>query len=329
MLILTQADITRELRMADCIAVMRAALAARARGESRQPLRSVLDVPPHGVLLLMPGALPGAIGAKVLTAFAHKDSTPFDAHEGAVLLFDEDNGHLLAILDATAITAIRTAAVSAVATDALALPDASILAVLGTGVQAISHIEAMLAVRPLTEVRIWGRTPARAEALARAAAQRYDVAFHAVHDARAATTNAHVICTVTSSPVPILHGSWISPGAHINAVGAYTRITRELDTAAVQRARFYVDSRESALGEAGDLLLPIEEGAVSAQHIIGELGDVLIGRAEARTNAEQVTIFKSLGLSIEDVACAQYLYARCSGGRAGLEIDFGGLRAQP
>ncbi|WP_242346794.1 ornithine cyclodeaminase family protein [Anaeromyxobacter terrae] len=328
-LILSQQDVTALLPMQECIEVMAEALGALSRGEAHLPLRSLVPYPDgRGLLAVMPGFYDavGALGAKVITVVSGNEGTAFDSHQGAVLLFEARHGSLRAILDGSAITAIRTAAVSAVATRALARPDAGDLALLGSGVQAARHLEAMKLVRRLRRVRVWSRDPEHARRFAAREGARHGLAIEAVPDAREAVAGADLVCTVTSSRTPVLAGAWLSPGAHVNAVGAALAAARELDTEAVRRARLFVDRRESAEGEAGDYLIPLAEGAITPDHLRGELGEVLLGRVPGRTSADEITVFKSLGLAIEDLAAAEHVNARARATGRGLRVELGGLR---
>ena len=323
--------------MRDCIDAMGEALRGMAQGAALQPLRSVYRLPgaspgaspgTSGVLATMPGALRdlGALGVKVLTVFPQNHGTPFDSHQGVVLLFEADHGQLIGILDATAITAIRTAAVSAVATQALARTDAGDLAILGTGTQADRHLEAMALVRPLRRVRVWSRNPASVSAFVDRARREQQIDVEGCDTAEKAVAGADLICTVTSASSPVLRGAWLRPGTHVNAVGACLPESRELDTDAVHRSRLFVDSRESALKEAGDVLIPLREGAIGQDHIVAELGDVLAGTAAGRRTPEEVTLFKSLGLAIEDLAAAQRAHRNALAAGRGVTLELGGLR---
>lgn len=326
-LVVNQREVRRLLPMADCIDLMGETLGALARGEGHQPLRNLMRLPSgKGLLGMMPAALGNgaALGIKVLTVFLANHGTEFDSHQGAVLLFEGEHGSLQAVLDASAVTAIRTAAVSGLATRLLARDDAATLAILGAGVQALTHLEAMLTVRPVKQVRIWTRTEAHAREFATRAASRFPVPIAAVASAEDAVRGADLICTVTSAREPVLHGSWLKPGCHINAVGSSVPTTRELDTAALQRARLFVDRRESTLNEAGDFLIPRKEGAIGEDHIVAELGEVLAGRAAGRRGPDEITLFKSLGLAIEDVASAQFVVRRAHQTGAGTAVEFGG-----
>ena len=326
-LIVSQEEVEQLLPMAECIDVMADALAATARGDALLPLRQVLRL--HGgadAFALMPAVLGGSIGAKVISVFPGNDATPYESHIGVVLYFDDTNGRLLAIIDASSVTGIRTAAVSGLATRLLALPGASTLALLGAGVQAMKHLEAMLAVRPIATVRIWSRSASSRARFVTWAADRLGVEVTPCGSAEAAVRGAEIVCTVTSSRVPVLEGKWLSPGAHVNAVGASLASARELDTDAVVRSRVYVDRRESALNEAGDLLIPRDEGAIDHSHIVGEIGQLVTGDVAGRATDGEITLFKSLGLAVEDVASARFIYRRALDSGAGTWLTIGGLR---
>jgi ornithine cyclodeaminase len=267
-----------------------------------------------------------ALGAKIISVFPGNDATPYDSHIGVVVLFDADVGRLLAIMDASSITAIRTAAVSGLATRLLSRPDASDLAILGSGTQAMTHLDAMRCVRDIKRVRVWSRGPTRARDFARRAAARFHCQVDVADSALQAVEGAHIVCTVTASRTPVLEGAWLSPGTHVNAVGASIPSARELDTEAVRRAYLYVDRRESALAEAGDVLVPISEGAITAAHIRGEIGDLLLGDAPGPESGDNITLFKSLGIAIEDLASAQYLYKRAVATESGTWVAIGGMR---
>jgi ornithine cyclodeaminase len=328
-LVITQRDVPSLLPMKECVDVMAEALRATSRGDAVLPLRSMVWLPDRsGLLGLMPAYLgsPRTLGLKVVSVMPGNHGTEYDSHQGVVLLFDIAHGSLLTVIDATSITAIRTAAVSGAATRLLAREDAGDLAILGSGVQARTHLEAMSAVRPLRRVRVWSRDSGRASAFAERESRRFACPVEAVEDARAAVSGADLICTTTSSREPVLRGDWIAPGAHINAVGACFAAWRELDTRAVLRSRLYVDLRESALHEAGDILIPIAEGAIGEDHIVGELGEALLGTAPGRRTPEEITLFKSLGIAVEDLAAAHTIYRTALERGAGTALDLGGQR---
>lgn len=282
-----------------------------ARGQAELPLRQVMRLPDsRNVFALMPAhsAALGAVGAKLITVFPGNHADGADSHQGAVLLFDAGRGALRAIMDASSITAIRTAAVSAVATRLLAR-DARTLAIFGSGVQARTHVAAMLAIRRFDEVRVWSRTTAHAETFANEVKARHGIRVTVSVRPDQAAFGADVVCTVTSSQEPVLRGAWLAPGMHVNAVGASVPGARELDTDAIRKARVFVDRRESALAESGDLLTPMRAGVITADHIVAELGELLTGAA-GRRSPDEITVFKSLGLAIEDLACARFLDQR-------------------
>ncbi len=328
-LIINQSEVRALLSMKACIDLMAEAFTALARGEVLNPLRRGLLLPDkRGILGLMPGYMDsiGMMGAKVISVFPEQREAEYDSHQGVVLLFEAERGRLLSIIDASEVTAIRTAAVSAVATRWLAREDAGDLAILGSGVQAHRHLEAMFLVRPIKRVRVWSRTPEHAQTFAARAARRYDRPIQAVPTAEDAVRGADLICTTTSAREPVLMGDWLTPGAHINAVGSSVPYARELDTKAIVQSRLFVDCRESALHEAGDFLIPRQEGAIDETHIQGELGEILLGHIQGRRSPEETTIFKSLGLAIEDVAAGSYLYRQAIERGAGTWIELGGQR---
>jgi len=311
------------------MAAMREALMALARGEAILPLRQALRLPDgRGVFAVMPAYLGtcGAIGLKAITVFPANHGTEYDSHQGAVLLFEGERGRLLAVMDASSITAIRTAAVSGVATRLLARQDACELAILGAGVQARTHLEAMRIVRPIRRVRVFSRDGARVRAFAEEAAKRHGIAVEPAPTAQDAVAGADIVCTVTSSPEPVLKGEWLATGAHINAVGASLPHCRELDTTAVVRSRLFVDRRESALNEAGDFLIPKREKAIGDDHIQAEIGEVLLGQQPGRHSNAEITLFKSLGLAVEDVAAAHLVYRSAERTGAGAWVELGGSR---
>ena len=329
MLILSQADVDRLLPMSACIDVMAATLASLARGEAILPLRTVILIPDStDAFAVMPGYLgsPKTFGAKIITVYPGNHGTEFDSHQGAVLLFDPDNGSLAAVLDATSITTVRTAAVSAVATRLLARARASRLAIIGSGVQAHAHLEAMCAVRPIRSLRVWSRNTEHARALVKVAHDKFELDADVAPTAPDAVRDAEIVCTATSARQPVLNGDWLTPGTHINAIGASQASARELDSAAVVKSRLYVDRRESALKEPGDILVPLHDGDIGPEHIVAEIGELLIGRGEGRRNDQDITLFKSLGLAVEDLASASYVYTEALRVGAGVQVELGGAR---
>ncbi len=328
-LVINQDEVRRLLPMRDCIGLMAEALRTLARDDGVQPLRTATWLPNRcGLIGLMPGYLgePQVLGVKALTVFPGNHGTVYDSHQGAILLFDVEHGQLEAIIDATQVTAIRTAAVSAVATNSLARDDATTLAILGTGTQARTHLEAIQLVRDLKIVRVWSRNHDAARRFAECESARHNLKIEPMRTARDAVDTADIICTLTAATEPILCGDWISPGAHINAVGACVANARELDTQAVVHARLFVDRRESTLNESGDFLIPKAEGAIDDDHILGELGEVLIDCASGRTSPQEITLFKSLGLAVEDLAAAHHIFNEAKSGGGGTMVKLGGKR---
>jgi ornithine cyclodeaminase len=313
------------LTMEACIPVMEEVLADLSAGRAEMSLRQVVPLDKPNLLGLMPGFLRknGVAGAKLISVFPHNHVSGSPSHQGAVTLFDTQTGTLLAVVDGRAITAVRTAAVSAAATRALAREDSAVLAILGTGEQAASHLEAMLQVRPIRQVRIWSRTSGKARRfIEEQAGVLQGVEASAAASVREAVEAADIICTVTASTEPVLEREWVQAGAHINAVGACRAPDRELDSALVAASRLYVDRMESARNEAGDYLIPLQERVIPDTHIVGELGELLEGRIEGRTGSGEITLFKSLGLAIEDLAAAHYIYNQAVLQQKGADIPW-------
>ena len=325
MLILSEAEVRALLPLEQVIPLMEDALRAFSTGAVLQPVRQALRIAPYdGYLGLMPAHLraPGgeALGAKAVTFYTGNAGRGLPTHMAVILLWEPTTGTPLAMMDGRLITELRTAAVSAAATKALAAPEAGVLALLGAGVQARSHLAALRIVRPLRAVRVWSRTPERRRTFAGEMSDR-DLSITVCETPEAAVRGADLIVTATSSPGPVLRGRWVTPGAHINAVGAPRPDWRELDGEAVAMARVFVDSRAAAIVESGDVIQALQEGAIEEDHIRGEIGDVFAGRLPGRTGPEEVTLFKSLGMAVEDVAAAAYVHALARERGAGREID--------
>jgi len=326
MLILNYDQVKQLLPMRECIDVMADALSALARGEAEMPLRTIFrpkDV--HGVMAMMPSFRRGNVplfGLKAICVFPDNAALGKDAHQGGVLLFSGETGELLAVVNASAITEIRTAAVSAVATRALAREDASELAIIGAGVQARSHLEAVVSVRPIKRARIAARRFQKAQSFVAEMRSKFAFEITATPTSEEAVRDADIIVTATTSYTPVVQREWISPGSHINAVGTYSFKARELDTATVADATLFVDRRESALNEAGDYVIAAAEGAFGPEHIRAELGEVLIGSHAGRTSNDEVTVFKSLGLAVEDLASAAHVYEKAKQQQAGSWVEF-------
>jgi len=314
--ILDEHDVRRLLPMEECIDVMEAALASLARGELHNPLRFVVRPPGESSLLgLMPAHRSAPLplySLKTVAVFPENSARGLDPHQGFVALFDGTTGETRAVMNAGAITAVRTAAVSGVATRALARKDAKTLAILGAGFQAAAHLDAMRAVRDFDRILMWSRTPGRA------------AAFDGVEEAATAeqaVRDADVVVTATSAVEPILERVWLKAGAHVNAIGSSIPTTRELDTATMVEGSLFVDRRESTINEAGDYLFPFREGAITPEAIRGELGEVLIGSVEGRRSEDELTVFKSLGLAVEDLAAAEYVLQRAEAENAGSVVS--------
>jgi ornithine cyclodeaminase len=290
-------ELARLLPMAAAIDAVEAAFGAGSLPEA--PLRSNLDTA-DGSLLLMPATGPQGAGVKLVTLTPSNPERGLPFIHAAYALFEAGTQALRAIVDGAALTALRTGAVSGLATRYLARPDARRLAIFGAGVQARSHLEAMRAVRPIEDVLVISRTPERAESLVReAVAAGLDARVGEPSD----VGSADLVCTCTTSSSPVLDGGLLAPGAHVNAVGAYTHETREVDTTGVRRAKVVVETREAAMAEAGDLLLAIDEGAIGPEHVLADLSQV-VGGASVRTSDEDVTLFKSVGVAFEDLVVA-------------------------
>ena len=302
------------LPMATCIDLLTSLHAAISRGEVQLPLRSSVPLPfePAGsnALLVMPGALadPAVFGAKLLSIYpgnGHAEP-PSPVIQGHVLLFDGASGAPLALVDATSLTAIRTAAASGAATRVLARADASRLALLGYGVQAASHLEAMRVVRPIRDVRVWGPSPDKAAAFAERHSDEH-LLVRSAPSAEAAVMAADIICAVTASETPVIEGRWLSEGCHLNLVGAHSARTREADSDTLARARVFTEITEFALAEAGDLLLAIEEGALALEAVAGEIGSVFAGSLVGREHDDQITLYKNLGNVAQDLVAAYHV----------------------
>jgi ornithine cyclodeaminase len=323
--VISQDDVERLLPMPACIDLVERALVETSKGRAVLPLRQAVWMPDRtGMIGLMPGWLgePASLGIKIVSIFPGNHGTPYDSHQGAVLLFDTQHGQTLAMIDASSITAIRTAAASGVATRALARSDAGDLAILGSGVQAATHLEAMAAVRTLRRVRVWSRSRDNARRFADLVGPRFKLTVEVMASAREAVAGADLVCTTTAAKEPILEGAWLAPGTHVNAVGACFASARELDTAAVARSRLVVDCRESAVNESGDFLLAKRDGAIGDDHIAGELGEILLGRVAGRRSADDITLFESLGIAVEDLAAAHHIYSRALETGAGVAVPF-------
>ena len=301
------------LPMEECIEVMEKMFLSLAAGECIQPLRNIMWLPDRsGVLAMMPGhaAKLGVMGIKVITVFHANREVGLPSHQGVIMLFDAKHGQPLMLFDALEITAIRTAAASAVATKALSRENSSTLAIIGSGEQAKRHIEAMLLVRNIKQINCWSRNEKNAKQLANELSGEYNLPVHIKKNVQQAVEHADIICTVTSSKEPVVMGEWIAAGTHVNAVGSSTPFARELNTAAIVKSKLFTDCYESLFNEAGDFLIPKKEGAVADDHAKAEIGEVLLGTKKGREHDEEITIFKSLGIAAEDIFSAFHIYEK-------------------
>ncbi|HYD71928.1 MAG TPA: ornithine cyclodeaminase family protein, partial [Candidatus Binatia bacterium] len=295
-----------------CIPIVREAMIAFSKGETKQLLRAILPLGEGRLFGSMPGGLGGrnVFGAKLISVFPENFAKGVQSHQGVVVLFDGENGAPVCILHAGAITAIRTAAASAVATDALARKDATRLAILGYGEQAHTHARAISKVRELEAITVWGRSPDLAATYARDVEAELGIPVTPALTVRACVVDADIVCTVTAAKEPILEGKWLRPGAHVNIVGSSYAGPVEVDSDLVARARFIADSREGVLAQGAEFLRAKEAGLIGDDHIAGEIGQVLAGDIEGRQNETQITAYKSLGHIVQDLASACALYAR-------------------
>ncbi|HWF52266.1 MAG TPA: ornithine cyclodeaminase family protein [Solirubrobacteraceae bacterium] len=335
-LVLSHDDVRAALTPAACLEAMAEVLAAHARGEAYMPLRSIMRPPgAAGLMGLMPawrgdgeggGDPETALATFALKAICLMRGNPargLDAHQGTVTLFDGETGRPTAILDASAITAVRTAAVTALATRVLARADATTLAIIGAGVQAAAHIEALLAVREFESVRVYAPTAEHVRAVIDGASGpgAQGVELSAAASAEEAVRGADVVVAVTSSPEPVIRHRWLGPGTHVNAVGASTLATRELEVETVAAAALFADSRESLRQEAGEYRLALEQGAISEDHVRAELGEVVAGLRPGRSDDGELTLFRSLGIAVEDLAAAEVAVAAARRLGRGTEVE--------
>ncbi|NKB90305.1 MAG: ornithine cyclodeaminase family protein [Acidobacteria bacterium] len=324
MRVLGAQDVIDLLPMRECIDLMDEAMRAASAGRALMPLRAKMDLPTSGMLGWMPGQLDdaGVFGMKLVSVFEENFAAGMHSHNGVVVLFEGDHGTPYAVVDAAEITAIRTAAASALATRLLARPDTSVLTLMGYGAQGRQHLESMLCVREFDEVRIWGRDPERAANFATEWGAKFGTSIIPVMDQRAAVEGADVICTVSGAPEPIVFGDWLAPGQHINAVGTSFPGRRELDGAAIARSRLFVDYEVGARAQAGEFQMARDEGAITDEHIVGEIGEVASGEVQGRLTPEDVTVYKSLGLVVQDLAAAQYVVQKAAAIDRGTLADF-------
>lgn len=314
MIILDRDFVRQHLSYEACIPLMRAAMTALSRGETIQPLRSILKLADGHMFGIMPGAMgeSGAFGAKLVSVFPENASKGRQSHQGAVLVFDAETGAPAGLIHAGEVTAIRTAAASAAATDALARPDAASLAILGCGEQAGTHLEAISKVRTLKRITVWGRSLIKAQSFAARISRQTGLTVIASPTVQACVEDAEIICTVTAAQEPILKRDWVSWGTHINLVGSSYAGPAEIDTPLVVASRFIADYRPGVLAQGAEFLRAKEASMIGDSHILAEIGEVFDGKAEGRTNAHDITAYKSLGHVVQDLASAEYLLDRAA-----------------
>jgi ornithine cyclodeaminase/alanine dehydrogenase-like protein (mu-crystallin family) len=304
-------EVAKRLTYEMCIPIVRQAMIAFSRGETRQLLRSIIPLSDGRLFGVMPGAM-GAhavFGAKLISVFPENFARGIQSHQGLVILFDPESGAPVCVVHAGELTAIRTAAASAVATDALARKDACRLTLLGYGEQAATHARSIGKVRDLKSIVVWGRSPERARAFAERTQAELEVPISAAGSVKEAVSEADIVCTVTSAAEPILMGEWVRPGTHLNLVGSSHAGPAEVDSEVVVRSRFIADSREGVLNQGAEFLRAKAAGLVDDKHIVAEIGQVLAGEIEGRRSAEEITIYKSLGHVVQDLATAWALYS--------------------
>lgn len=325
MKILSNEDVARLLTMPVAIEGIDRVMRSVSAREVEMPLRHTVPVGGQNRLGVMSGAInsPQCYGVKLLSLFPENPARGLSGHRGAMVVFEPETGSPVAMMDAGLLTAIRTAAASAVATKALAREEAEVLTLIGTGEQAEHHLTAMCAVRPISNLRVVARDPAKAEKFANwAAAQHPELKISHGTDAKKAIQAADIICTVTNSATPVLNGEWMEAGQHFNIVGASIPTKREIDDDAVKRAALWVDYRPSALAQAGELVDMIAAGQLTEDHIRAEIGEVLTGQAPGRRNQTEITMYRSLGVIAQDLAVAQFLYEQATAGGLGTDVAF-------
>lgn len=313
MIIVEEEKVREVLTPEVLIDLMEEAMIKCAKGEVIQPPRTIHTFPEGKLFGFMPGYLgdDDYFGAKIVTAVPANQGTEYPSHLGSILVFDSKHGVLRAMVDATSVTELRTSAVSAVATKALARADAHVLALIGCGAQARGHIAEITCVRDITEIRIHARQKEHMEALKKETEEKYGIPVVICHSVQEAVETADIICTLTPSKEPLLFKEWVKPGTHINAVGAFSPTTREVASDLVAASRLYADEIAAMKKECGEYLIPVGEGLIDENHIAGCIGDVLLGKAPARGNDQEITLFDSLGLACEDMEAAKYVYLKC------------------
>jgi ornithine cyclodeaminase/alanine dehydrogenase-like protein (mu-crystallin family) len=311
MRVIEREEVARRLTYDICMPIVRQAMIAFSRGETRQHLRSIIPLAQGHLFGIMPGALSdrAVFGAKLISIFPENFAKGRQSHQGVVVLFDPESGAPVCVVHAGEITAIRTAAASAVATEVLARTDATRMAILGYGEQAATHARALLKVRDIQAAKVWGRSRDRAESFCRRMSTELGIAFSSATDVQAAVSDADIICTLTGAQEPVLKGAWVRPGTHVNLVGSSMAGPVEVDSDLVVRSRFIADSRDGVLHQGAEFLRAKAAGLIGDAHVVGEIGQVLAGDLVGRRSDQEITIYKSLGHVVQDLASAWALYS--------------------
>lgn len=325
MRVMNRMAVQAALSHADCIEALVPAMIAVSKGQTQMPLRQYLTVADNGgKFTVMQGSLenPQVFGLKAVAKYPRDPDSPYGSHVGAVMIFDADLGVPTAVMDGAELTAIRTSAASALATRVLSKKDARTLAILGTGTQAMHHIQALLAVRDIDEISVWGRNPKAVDALINALSLTGSIRIRRSDSVESAVSDADIVCTTTAAKSPVLRGEWLSPGCHVNLVGAAIRDAAEADQTVVTRSRFFTDYRPSAFAQAGELMDAIDAGVVGEDHIAGEIGQVLAGEVAGRQRDSEITTYKSLGVAAQDLAAALFAFNKAEQLDLGVAVDW-------
>ena len=311
MRIIEEAGVRKVVSAEKCVEIMKKALVDLEEGRCEMPPRLITIMPNTAKFGFMPAWLGDYYGAKVITAYGPNAGTGYPTHIGYVMLFESEHSTVAGLVDATAVTEIRTGAVSAVATDVLARRDAHTMAIIGAGAQARSHTAAIVSVRKIDAITVYDMRPEASQAFKAEIEAQYGIPVTICGSVAECAKNADIICTLTPSKEPILTREMVKPGAHVNAVGTFTPATREASSDLVAASRLYADQVAAMKRESGEYLIPLQEGLITEEHIVGSIGEVLAGRKPGRQNDEEITLFDALGLAVEDVATAVYALEAC------------------
>lgn len=323
MIILSKDEVAKLLPMRTAIDLVRKAMIETSEGRATLPLRHIMPLSEANKLGIMPGAMddPDCFGVKLISLYPNNPASGRSSHLGLMVLFEKEFGTPIAIMDAGIITAIRTAAASAVATRVLSTDNAQVLTVIGTGEQAEFHVQSMLAVRDIGEIRIVGRNVARATKFVDRIKDTYDLTIKAGANVQDAVDGVDIVCTVTSAHETVLRGDWVQAGTHVNAVGASVPSMREIDENLLVKSALFVDYRPSAFAQAGDIIAALESGAITKSHIIGEIGEVLSSKVRGRGNVEEITLYRSLGIAAQDLICAHHVMTQAKADGIGINAS--------